>query len=78
MRLKMQEHVRKGIQDYDREKVIEASEITKEKRDGKNFLLIDNDIRFEMKEEEIDRTINEVFRTGVMDLTAYKNIKLSW
>lgn len=69
MRVKIKKHVSfRGI--YDTFEIIEAASITKCVQGGKCWLNVDGE-GFEMEQEEADKMIEEVFKTGVLDLSNY-------
>lgn len=65
--------------DYDRYCIIEALKITKLFRRNKWWLIV-NDMGFEMGGgvEEVDKMIDEAFRTGKLDLSGLKACALSY
>lgn len=76
MRVKTRQHVSfRG--NYDRDVVMEVSNITKEIQHDKCWLSVD-DMEFEMNSEEADKLISEAFQNGVLDLSDYKITSIPW
>lgn len=76
MRVKIREHVSfRG--NYDRDVVVEVSNITKAIQDNKCWLTAD-DMAFEMNSEEADKFVSEAFHNGVLDLSSYKTTSIPW
>lgn len=76
MRVKTREHVSfRG--NYDRDVVVEVSNITKVIQHDKCWLTAD-DMAFEMNSKEADKLINEAFQSGVLDLSACKITSIPW
>lgn len=76
MRVKIREHVSfRGI--YDRDVVVEVSNITKNIQHDECWLTAD-DMAFKMNLEEADKLISEAFQSGVLDLSSYKITSIPW
>ena len=69
MRVQIKRHVSfRGI--YDTFEIIDAAYITKDVQLDKCWLNVDGE-GFEMSQEEADKMIEEVFKTGMLDLSNY-------
>lgn len=76
MRVKIKNHVSfRGI--YDTFKIVEAACVTKNVQHDKCWLNVDGE-GFEMQEDEADKMIEEVFKTGVLDLSNYIKTNIPW
>lgn len=74
MRVKVKRHVSfRGI--YDTFEIIEAEYVTKSVQYGKCWLNVNGE-GFEMGQEEADKMIEEVFKTGVLDLSNYERTNI--
>ena len=62
---------------YDYTEIIEAESVKKELQDDECWLSVDGK-GFKMSEGQADLLVNEVFKTGILDLTEYKETRIPW